>query len=314
MAALECLLVDIDGFSGQSRAGRTVMIPREIGFARLRMGPRPVVLSSLSLYFRGGLATEFSAANAKSLRYQARSVHGYPLGNDDLVRVVPACGILLSLPDEAEEAAAAGEASAAWRLAGMSLEIDAATPLVLVHKGGPEGAWLSRLAAQMAAVRRGAVTVCNLDDFACPKVDELLRDAALRARVERACACSMAVHSRLARKRQKWCRHCPQAECLALAAWVGKTCTADRGRLERPPTVGAVELDALVARACRRSPAPAPDTWAAASRDANAHARCRNYVRAALQREKEHASDAQVERAVLRWSAAVRRIRPPDHL
>lgn len=303
--ATECLLVDIDGFSGAAAdaaagpaAGNT-LIPREIGIVQLRMAADapPALVAVQSMYFTGGMTPEFRRANAGGLAYQSRSVHGFPTDDNSFRHAVPAGALAFRLPHDPVAAALEGETIAALRLSAIALGFDPTSRVVLMHKGGSEGRWLAPLAARMAAARRAPVDVVDLNDFSCPRVGALLRaHPRLPSAIEEWCGCGEGVHVHC---RRRWARHCPQAECLVLAGWTAAVCRLDaHGQLTRRPTLDAEGLERLLA--ARPHHLPSAATWKAAAPGTSAYRRCQNFIRAALMRGKEYVTPAAIDEYIAR--------------
>jgi len=289
--SLECFIVDIDGFAGQpvtDAPPQQVIVPREAGIVHLSLGEgkKARICSSQGFYFYGGLSPKFVKLNMRSFSYQTRCVHGYPRNDNSFCQSLPATATAVQLSSDPQEAARDGAESLACCLAATAAKLNSALPILLVHKGGNEKDWLAPLARQIAAGRAGDVRVFDLNDLSCPKVSNLLYHSRIRAQVDAVCRCTAKVHGSLRSRYRDWARHCPQAECLALAAWISAECTWDVSRpaLGRAPTLSTEELDRLITRICQHQTPPPVAVWIAAAGSVAARARCENYVRAALAR------------------------------
>jgi len=297
---LECFVVDIDGFAGcvktpEGRKSPQIIIPREIGIVHAFHGAIGFELqTSYSLYFVGKLAKSFVDDNSQSLWFQMRRLHGYlPHTSADF----PSGSLVFRLPDDPQEAAQEGIDVALARLRVEISTVARDSAVVLLHKGGPEGRWLARLAREFSNVRRRPVSVLDLNDLACPTVTQLLRSPETRAWVELWCRCSPKVHCLVSRGHQRWTRHCPQAECLTLVRWISARCYGTETLVARRPSVSFEGVLDLIARA-RRAGAPPPAAWKLAPLGGKAARRCLNYVRGLLMEKKEYATPPLLDRVV----------------
>jgi hypothetical protein len=306
-----CIFVDIDGFAGcpplkpGEHKRKQVLVPREIGMVDLSFLSRKICYRT-SLYFRGSLSESFIKANYQGVKYQQRRIHGYS------TNTLTANGksMIFDLPEDPREAAKEGEEVASTRISCLIFAHDDArgnsqSRFALVHKGGDEGKWLEPLAQQLSKLRAGSVVTANLDNLHCPKMDELLSDRSCESTVESMCNCGPATHSKLIRGRQRWARHCPQAECLAMACWAAKNCYYDNGILARYYTVDAKGVIDLVEGDFTKYAPPPRSSWEMVRHEPKEFKKCYNYIKDTLMRRREYAPEEEIRTALQCISTSV---------
>lgn len=247
--------VDVDGFNLGGN-----LVPRELGIATAWTGCESADIDVRGVYFDGGLAPEYVAANAATIAHVQRKIHGMPLVFADSAAVG---GRLVRLE------------SATWvqefaKYVAAMTDKHGEHGMYIFHKGGLEG-------RELAA--GGFGNVIDLNDFSCPKSERLPKtDVKL---------CSRTVHSLLSRSRD-WRDHCPQHEVYRLAVWALENLSVGvDGGVTRTATISEEELARTFAAIMLAD--NAPKTPKAAG----------NFVRQKLLKMEKYATADMVDRLAL---------------
>lgn len=296
---MECFIIDIDGFSGKpSLSAQQIIVPREIGIVRcnISLEGRLDVTASYSMYYLGGLTEEFLEANSQTITYQQRRIHGYSIKEKHILKALPKKALHFTLPNDPVEAAQMAIDTVKWRVmselfGGQQHKL----PITLIHKGGPEGEWMRPLAVLIIKTLSRAVTVLDLNDYSCPRVNKLLQNNAARVLIQSQFTCNVGMHSGMVTDTsQKWQRHCPQAECLAFAHWISVHCkpsTDETGRvLIRHTVSNTKDVVGLILKSRLSGGRPPSALWAYD----NQSNKCRNFIKNVLMRHKLYLPEKEI--------------------
>lgn len=202
-------IVDIDGFR-VSNGRECTEFPKEIGYFYFR---GEVNAESGSIFCRGG-PQHLSESQTSSQREK----HGLPLEGFEVVNSL--LENHLFHVNEMEQAIQ----DVVHELR-RKYHVKNSDSFFVCHKGGAEGRLLKKLFGES---RNRGIFIKNLENYGCPKYDELVKQPRYLHEALRSSNCNRFVNHRLFDEENGVRRfvHCPQMECIVFGRWFIDECLA----------------------------------------------------------------------------------------